>query len=254
MPQSDQSVYDRFEEELERAELAQRVLLPRLPLTVSGYEFFAYYKPAFKIGGDHLDFVEMTDGRIAAIILDVAGKGVPAALLKAWVSGAFRAYLQYETDPATVLRTLNTSISKTGGDRFVTMAIAVLDPSKHTVTVVNAGHPPPLLFRCHSGISNPSPDHTAGPPLGILEEVEYDCYQLGLQPGECLILFTDGVPDAQNVEGERLGIDGLVTAVYKDYPYSPHMLGETLITAVVNCTLNCKQFDDIALVCFGRVV
>jgi hypothetical protein len=62
------------------------------------------------------------------------------------------------------------------------------------------------------------------------------------------------VPDAQNVKGERLGIDGLVREVYKDYPYSPHMLGETLITAVVNYTWKSKQFDDIALVCFGRVV
>jgi serine phosphatase RsbU (regulator of sigma subunit) len=195
----------------------------------------------------------MSDGRVAAIILDVAGKGVPASLLKARISGALRVLLLYESDPTLVVGKLNTFLCQTGAERFATLAIALLDPSSHTLTVVNAGHLPPLLFRRHHGFSSAASDHTTALPLGIDAEAEYKGYQLNLQPGECVTLFTDGVPDAQGVDGQRLGIEGIAKIIHKDHPYSPSELARKLISAVKEYTAGKPQFDDIALVCLGRV-
>jgi serine phosphatase RsbU (regulator of sigma subunit) len=253
-PHSDQSDQDRMERELALARIVQGSFLTQAPTTISGYEFFCHYQPALEIGGDHLDFVKLSDGRVAVVILDVAGKGVPASLLKVRVSTALHVLLLYEGDLTSVVRKLNMFLCQTGGDRFVTLAVAVLDPATHTLTVVNAGHLPPLLFRRHHGISNTAPNHTAGLPLGIMEEAEYDGYQLGLQPGECVLLFTDGVLDALCVKGERLGTDWVAGIVHKDHPYTPSGLGRKLISTVEEHTAGRAQFDDIAVVCFGRVV
>jgi serine phosphatase RsbU (regulator of sigma subunit) len=231
----------------------QRGFLPRTLPAVAGYEFFYYYQPAYEIGGDHLDFFTLEDGRVAAIILDVAGKDAPASLLKARVSGALNVHLLYESDPASIVRKLNTFLCQMGGERFVTFAIAVLDPANHTLGVVNAGHLPPLLFRPQHGISHASPHDSTGLPLGIMEGAEYVSHHLGLQAGECVALFTDGVLDAQDVKGERLGMDRIAGIVQKHYPYSPSGLGRKLLSAVEDHAAGIRQFDDIALLCFGRV-
>jgi serine phosphatase RsbU (regulator of sigma subunit) len=249
----DDRLTERFARDLALARQVQRSFLPQTPV-FSGYEFYTHYQPAVVIGGDHLDFVQLPDGRIAVIILDVAGKGVPASLLKARVSGALHAHLLYESDPASVVRKLNTFLCQTGGDRFVTLAVAVLDPASHTLAVVNAGHLPPLLFRPHHGVSDVAPDDSAGLPLGVMPGAEYVSHHLGLQPGECVILITDGVPDAQGAKGDRLGMDRIAGIVHKDYPYSPSGLGHKLLSAVEEHAAGNRQFDDIALVCFGRLV
>jgi phosphoserine phosphatase RsbU/P len=239
-----------------RTELArvQRSFLPRSLPAVPGYEFFSHYQPAREVGGDHLDFFTLADGRVAAIILDVAGKDVPASLLKARVSGALHAHLLYDCDPISVVRKLNAFLCQTGGDRFVTFAITVVDPSSNTLTVVNAGHVPPLLFRPQDGISHAAPDDSIGLPLGIMEGAEYVSHRFGLQPGECVLLFTDGVPDAQDVKGGHLGMDRIAEIPYKNYPYSPTVLGRRLLSAVEEHAAGSGQFDDITVVCFGRVV
>jgi serine phosphatase RsbU (regulator of sigma subunit) len=245
---------ERMARDLELARGVQLSFLPRETPVVSGYEFFSHYQPALEIGRDHLDFVKLSDGRVAAIILDVAGKGIPASLLKGRASAALHVHLLYESDPASVVRKLNLFLCQRGGDRFVTLTVAMLDPATHTLTVVNAGHLPPLLFRRYHGVSNAAPNHTAGLPLGIMEEAEYDSYQLRLQPGECVLLFTDGVPDAQGIKDERLGIDRITGIVHKDHAYSPSGLACKLISAVEEHAAGRAQFDDIAVLCFGRLL
>lgn len=243
----------RVEDSLALAIGVQRAFLPRIP-NVAGYEFFSHYQPAREIGGDHLDVIELADGRVAVIILDVAGKDVPASLMKARVSGALNAHFHYDGDPASVVGKLNAFVCQTRGNQFVTFAVAILDPASHTVAVVNAGHLPPLLFRPHRGTVNAIPDETAGLPLGVVKGEKYESYQLCLQPGECLLMFTDGVPDAQGVKGECLGMDRIANSVHEDYLYSPSGLGHTLLSAVQEHAAGRSQFDDIALVCFGRVM
>jgi serine phosphatase RsbU (regulator of sigma subunit) len=196
----------------------------------------------------------MTDGRVAAYILDVAGKGIAASLLKAWVAAALRVHLVYESDPVALVCKLNTFVCERDRDRFVTLAVLVLDPSTHTLTVVNAGHLPPLLFRHHHGISHAAPDHMAGLPLGVMEKGEYHSYQMSLEPGEIVMLITDGVPDAQAPKGDHLGVGRIAGLVDKGYPYSPGGLGRKVVSAVGEHMAGAPQFDDITLVCFGRIV
>jgi serine phosphatase RsbU (regulator of sigma subunit) len=232
----------------------QASFFPRKTPAVSGYQFFSHYKPAHEIGGDHFDFIKLGNGRVAVLILDVAGKDVPASLLKARLSGAVRVLFLCDSDPVPIVRKLNTFLCEMEGERFATMAVALLDPARHNVEVVNAGHLPPLLFRPHQGLSKAIPEARSSLPLGVLDVTEYESHHVSLQPGECVILFTDGVPDAQGAKGDRLGMDRIANIIHKDYPYSPSALGRKLISAVEEHATGNSQFDDIALVCFGRVV
>jgi serine phosphatase RsbU (regulator of sigma subunit) len=161
--------------------------------------------------------------------------------------------MQSESDPATALEKVNSFLAQSIGDRFVTVAVVVLDPATHMVTVVNAGHMPPLLFRRGLGVSDTNSGSTSGLPLGIVEEVQYDSQQLRMQPGDCVILFTDGVPDAQGRKGDQFGMGRIAETIHKDYPYSPSGLGQKVLSAVRDHTAGRRQFDDIALVCFGRI-
>src|SRR5207253_4074754 len=124
--------------DLELARDVQRGFLPlRLPL-VPGYEFFAFYEPALEVGGDYYDFIPLSQQRMAVMLGDVAGKGVAAALLMAKLSADARFCMLTEADPAAAVTRLNSLMNRSGiSDRFVTLAVAILDHRSHTVTLVN---------------------------------------------------------------------------------------------------------------------
>src|SRR5207248_3925661 len=139
----------RVQRDLELGESVQRAFLPQALPEVDGYQFFAQYKSALTIGGDYYDFIPLPDGKLAVLLGDVAGKGVPAALLMAKLSAEARyCMLMAPDDPAKAVTCLNDVLAhllQSGNmDRFVTLAAAVLDPAKNAVTLLNAGHMPPL--------------------------------------------------------------------------------------------------------------
>ena len=135
-----------MERDLELAHKVQRGLLPAAPPPLPGYHFFDFYEPANQVGGDYYDYVELPDDRLAVVVGDVSGKGVSAALLMAKLSGEVRYCLASEPTPAAAMSRINASFSRSGWqDRFVTFVLAVLDVEKHELTLVNAGHMPPLL-------------------------------------------------------------------------------------------------------------
>jgi serine phosphatase RsbU (regulator of sigma subunit) len=138
-------------------------------------------------------------------------------------------------------------------DRFVTLGAAVLDPETQTVTLVSAGHPSPLLYSpATNKIEEVVPRDVAGVPLGMLPEQVYGSCQVKLQPGDYLLLFSDGVPDAYNVRNEAFKIDGIYTALEGGGPLSPKGAGERVVKAVKQHAAGRSQHDDITLVCFGR--
>ncbi|HEY2253408.1 MAG TPA: SpoIIE family protein phosphatase, partial [Planctomycetaceae bacterium] len=150
-----------YERDLEFATQVQLGFLPNERPHVAGYEFFDFYEAAQRVGGDFFDYVPLPDGRVAITIGDVAGKGMPAALLMARIYADTRYELLAKPTPAEALTSLNAGVSSSGlGHRFITLAIVVLDPQAHTLTVVNAGHLPPLL-RLSTG-----PDQPAANPTG----------------------------------------------------------------------------------------
>lgn len=136
-------------------------------------------------------------------------------------------------------------------DRFVTMITMVLDPAMHTVTVVNAGHPSPLLFRNSAGtVERAAPPEVAGPPIGLDDGNHYRSSQIALEPGDQLFLFSDGITEAMDASGRLFGEKGIHRIPAQ--ALSAREAGEKLVEAVNRHASGCEQNDDITLVCFGR--
>jgi serine phosphatase RsbU (regulator of sigma subunit) len=187
---------------------------------------------------------------------DVAGKGVSAALLMAKLSSDIRFSLLTEPDPGRAISNLNGLLYEFTSpmDRFVTLAVAVLDPARHAVQLVNAGHLPPLLYRPGRGTVEAMPKERVGVPLGILEGFAFAAYPVSLRPGDSLLLFSDGVTDAVNLGQQAFGAQGITAAVQELDPASPHTLGEHIIRGVQQHAAGRAPVDDITLVCLGRKV
>ncbi len=241
------------ERDLEVAHHVQMALLPQRLPDLPGYQFFAHYQSALEVGGDYYDFIPLPDGRLAVLLGDVAGKGVPAALVMAKFSVEARVSLQSEPDLSAAVNRLNALLTRAPvSDRFVTLAAAVLDPAAHTLTLVNAGHPSPLLVRRATGaVEEAAPADLTGPPVGVRDGFAYASREASLGPGDALVLFSDGVPDALcplerplTLKGARFVLDG--------GPFSAPEAGERLVQAVKQHAAGRPQNDDVTVVCFGR--
>ncbi len=202
------------EEDLARREMdrdlgfASQVQLGFLPKSrpkIEGYEFSDYYEAALSVGGDYFDYIPLPDGRIALAIGDVAGKGVPAALLMARLYSSTRFQLLTSSTVEEAVSGLNEEISSSGlGHRFITFAMMVIDPTTHEMTIVNAGHLAPLL-RHEDGTVEAIGTESSSLPLGIVPDLKYESSSLQLALGDTVIAFTDGVTEVMNSEKEIFG-------------------------------------------------
>jgi serine phosphatase RsbU (regulator of sigma subunit) len=245
-------VQQRLERDLELAHQVQRGFLPSGPPKIDGYEFFDYYDSAAQLGGDYYDYVELPGGRMAIVVADVAGKGVPAALLMAKLSADVRYCLASEPQPNQAVNRINSAFAASGWqDRFVTMVLAVLDPKDHTVTIVNAGHMPPFWRRASGKLDTPSADE-AGPPLGVAEDFEYEQVVITLAPGESLCMFTDGISEALNTNGELFGLKRLQDQICGD-ACGVQAIGRQLLDGVRKFVGTQPQSDDMCVACIGRL-
>jgi sigma-B regulation protein RsbU (phosphoserine phosphatase) len=231
----------------------QRGFMPQRMPEVSGYEFFAHYESAYEVGGDYYDFILLKRQRVAVLVGDVAGKGVVAALLMAKLSADARFCMLTQPDPAVALTKLNDLMMQSGiADRFVTLVAAILDPGSHTVTLVNAGHPSPLIYhRATRTVREATSRDVAGLPLGVQGGLAYASCQIALKPGDCILAFTDGVTEAMDINNVQLQTKGVYAAVQGE-AYSPRALGERVVQVVKQFAAGRSQHDDIALVGFGR--
>jgi serine phosphatase RsbU (regulator of sigma subunit) len=248
-------VRERFNRDLELAKRVQNSFLPSSLPEVAGYDFFAHYQPAQAVGGDYYGFIPLPQGRLAVALGDVAGKGISAALLMAKLSSDARFCFLAEPNPGQAVSRLNDLLYEFTApmDRFVTLAALVLDPARHTVTLVSAGHPSPQL--CRKGQAtflDAMPRTTAGLPLGMVAGSEYNSCQIVLQPGDNLLLFSDGVTDALDVRNNPFGMKGVQRVVEEAGTVTAPMLGERLLKAVEQHATNRDPHDDITLVCLGR--
>ncbi len=248
-----ESSRERLKLDLELARGVQRGFLPlRLP-EVPGYEFFAHYQSAYEVGGDYYDFILLPRKRVAIMLGDVAGKGVVASLLMAKLSADVRFCMLTEPDPAAAITQLNALMNQSGiSDRFVTLVAAILDPESHIVTLINAGHPSPLIYhRDTRTVEKAISNELAGFPLGVFDGAEYPSSEVKLEPGDCILAFTDGVTEAMDVDGRQLQTKGVHAAIHGE-SYSPKALGEQVVKVVNEFASGRSQHDDIALVGFGR--
>jgi phosphoserine phosphatase RsbU/P len=237
--------------ELAMAHEVQRGFLPSTAPHIAGYDFFEFYEPANQLGGDYYDYVELPGDRLAVVVADVSGKGISASLLMAKLSAETRFFLASEPLPAKAIGRLNRAFCQSGWeDRFVTMVLAVLEPQRNEVTIVNAGHLPPLLRRGPGNVTAVGEAETRL-PLGVDAKVEYAPYTLSLAPGDSLVLYTDGITEAMNVQDELYGPKRLLNLLATDAD-RVSLLGRRILDDVKRFVGARSQSDDMCLTCLGR--
>ena len=242
-----------LERELQFAHQVQLGFLPTERPHLPGYEFYDFYEAAYRVGGDFFDYVPLPDGRVAMALGDVAGKGVPAALLMARMYASARYELLSRPTAAGAMDGLNNGLVAGGvGHRFVTMILAILDPRTHVLTMVNAGHLPPLR-RDASGKVTKIGDKESGLPLGVKPDYGYHESQVTLAPGDSVLMFTDGVTEAMNPANDMYGSRRLLD-YFAQAPEAIDLVGEQLIADIESFCENCDQRDDICVIGFQRLL
>ena len=249
-----------MEQELQFARQVMQSLLPERPASVPGYEFWAYYEPARHVGGDYYGFIpisadalvdESKSTRWAIAVGDVVGKGMPAALLTAKLSAEVRMSLRGNLEPQQVVAQLNRPFEGGGMlDMYITFLLVALDVESHRLCVVNAGHPCPLIRR-RDGRLEEFGRAASGLPLGIMPGYAYECAETVLEPGETVILYTDGVTDAMDTKGERLG-ESVLRESLLNARSGAAAAGDAVVHAIQRHVAERPQFDDITLVCLAR--
>jgi sigma-B regulation protein RsbU (phosphoserine phosphatase) len=180
---------------------------------------------------------------------------MPAALLMAKLSSESRSCLLMERELTLAIAKLNNQLypSTSPMDRFVTLIAAILDPHSHTLTLVNAGHPSPLWYhRAERKVTAVIPAEDDGQSLGLNLGNAYQCYHVQLQPGDFLLLYSDGVTDAHNKAGKPFRLKGIHSILEQAANDSAGAFGQRLVSAVQRHATGGPQYDDITLLCFGR--
>jgi Stage II sporulation protein E (SpoIIE) len=185
--------------ELKTARQIQMSLLPREPPRVRGLDVAVRYLPMTAVAGDLYDFVELGPSRMGILVADVAGHGVPAALVASMVKLAFSTHADHAHDPGRVLASMNRVLSRQLEQVFVTAVYAVVDTERGVLTVANAGHPPLLIGRSNGSVQG---SDERGLMLGFLSEATYTNTETDLREGDVILLYTDGVTEAQSPAGE----------------------------------------------------
>jgi serine phosphatase RsbU (regulator of sigma subunit) len=237
--------------DLEAAREIQKSFLPESRPRFEEIHFFDYYSPARHVSGDYYDYIPLPGNRLAVALGDVSGKGVPAALLMARMSSAVRFCLATAPSVAEAVRQLSRVLTRVGTeDRFITFVVAVIDLARHSMTLVNAGHMPPLRRTPARPGADDVAAEEAGLPLAILDR-PYEEVVVPLGPGDTFLLYTDGVTEARGAGGELYGIDRL-RQLAGGLPAEPEALGSGVLADVSAFVGDRPQSDDITVVCFGR--
>jgi serine phosphatase RsbU (regulator of sigma subunit) len=247
---------ERMSNELELAGKIQANFLPEFVPEYPGYDIAASLTPARQTSGDFYDFIPLPGGRLGFLIADVADKGTGAALFMALSRTLLRTYaLEHPDDPELVLALANARIHEdTQSQLFVTIFYAVLDPEAHTLTYVNGGHNPPYLFQEMAGGKNGPPAALVrtGVPLGIFEDARWERASVALEPGATLVLYTDGVTEAQNQAEAFFEDERLVEVIQSCLASGSQGLMGEILGAVQVFVGEAPQFDDLTLMVLKR--
>ena len=204
----------------------------------------ARMQPAAEVGGDYYDVIELGDGRIAFVVADVAGKGLPAALLMTLLRGSLRSLLSAGLRGTALMTALNTHLlANTPGNRMITCFYGELDSATGRLSYVNAGHNPPYLY---DGAERRTLDSTAV-VLGMFEGMPFPEASAKLHAGSRLLLYTDGITEAENRAGEQFGDDRLEAAVSGPGQSEPGSALDAIIATVVRFRGTARQSDDMTM-------
>ncbi len=244
-------------ESLKNAREVQLAMLPEYRPDVPSYEFWDVYEPAESVGGDYFDYMPQkgsaTESTVWAITLgDVAGKGMPASLLMAKLTSEARMCFLTEDDPIRAVEKLNRQLADARfPERFITFLGTVLDVEANTLTIVNAGHMGPMIRRADGRVEVIGED-MGGLPLAYSEETLYRAARTTLEPGDLVVLYTDGVHEAMNPESQIFRTDRLKRTIERA-PKGAEGVVDAIVKAIRQHAAGCPQSDDIGIVCFRRL-
>jgi sigma-B regulation protein RsbU (phosphoserine phosphatase) len=239
----------RFAEQLQVAAQIQRHLLPQADPDVPGYELRGMSRPCYEIGGDYYDYLWRGGGRLALVVADVSGKGVGAALLMAAFQASLRTLASGDGDPVALVTRLNRAMAENSPEsKFVTVFYAELDPARHTLEYVNAGHNPPLCLR-GGAVHRLAP---TGPVVGLLPGATYRSERIPLAPGELLTLYTDGITECEDVEEQEFGEGRLARFVAEHGRRPLDELSRRLLAALAEFSVGAPRKDDSTLILLRR--
>jgi sigma-B regulation protein RsbU (phosphoserine phosphatase) len=244
----------RIEAELALGRRIQRSFVPLIPPDLPGYEVASQYEAAREVGGDFFDVFRIRGrpGRLAICIADVTGKGIAAALLMAFARPLLHAAIDHARTPGDALeRTNRILVEERRSALFITALCATLDMRAGLLRLANAGHEPPLLVR--AGSERPVWLEASGPLLGAYGRLDLTECSITLAPGDLVLLYTDGVTDAQAASGERFGENRLVEAVQSSPTSSAADVVGTVCDAYHQFQGQMPAADDVTMVAIRRL-
>src|SRR3989449_6721058 len=247
----------RLDHDLEIARDIQRILLPPEAPAINGFQISGINVPARQVSGDYFDYIHVDDERLGVAIADVSGKGVPASLIMAICRSVLRAEAARNPSPADVLRKVNRQLyPDIKEDMFISMAYLILNHERdgHGVTLARAGHDAPLLYKRKSQTVMPvkSPGMVVGIDSGnVFDRLTTD-FAVPLERDDCLVLYTDGVTEALNTEGDEFGLDRTIQSVRASAIDGAQAIVKRVIEDVRDFTGSLPQNDDITLIAIRK--
>jgi phosphoserine phosphatase RsbU/P len=236
---------DKMQQEMTESQEIQEALLPKGLPHIDGFEIAVAWKPARAVGGDYFDVLKFSDRHTGICIADVAGKGVPAALLMSNVQAVLKSFASESVAPSEVCSRVNSIMcDNIVAHRFITCFYALLDTQNQKLSYTNAGHCPPMLMRDGSCMRMKE----GGPVLGIFPEDRYLQEEIQLRSGDCLALFTDGVTEARNASGDEFGEDRLQELLTVGQRLHAAELRDRITTAVAEFSEDNAQDDATLMV------
>ena len=236
--------------ELEVAREIQLAMLPTGTYTAGDAEICGVTRPANTVGGDFYDVLPLADGRVIVTIGDVAGKGSPAALLMALLLAVLRTLVDEQLEAPALVARLNTQICRhSPASRFITLFYAVYTPTTGEVTYVNAGQNPPLLRRADGSIERL---HSTGIALGMFEGSTYEASATAVRPGDLLVLYSDGITEAENPAGVPFEESGLERFLAERGGEPPAVLAPAILGAVGRHANDSRFTDDLTVLILKR--
>jgi sigma-B regulation protein RsbU (phosphoserine phosphatase) len=247
-------VFDRLslKRDLEVAREIQLAMLPDGTWAAPGVEASGLTRPANTVGGDFYDILPQPDGRVIVALGDVAGKASPAALLMALFLAMLRTLVDDHNNPAELVRRLNIQVSKHAPpSRFITLFLGLFDPRTGQLEYVNAGQTPPLLLRASGAVDKLS---TGGIALAMFEQSTYHSGHTRLDPGDALVMYSDGITEAEAPNGQMFEEIGLEAAVRAVPGVSAGVLGRAVFAAVDHYRQGERLADDLTVLVLSRPV
>ena len=245
----------RLDHDLEIARDIQRILLPAEAPAINGFEISGINVPARQVSGDYFDYIHVDDERLGVAIADVSGKGVPASLIMAICRSVLRSEAVRNPSPANVLQKVNRQLyPDIKEDMFISMAYLILDQGPNGVTLARAGHDAPLLYKRQS--QSVTPIKPRGMVVGIDSGNVFDRitgdFAVPLERDDCLVLYTDGVTEALDTEGNEFGLERMIQSVRASATDGAQAIIRQVIDDVRNFTGSHPQSDDITLIAIRK--